>query len=99
MRSRPTTISPLKCLATSPRHMFRRNAHNLATAYIQRVLDVDGVDRDRVSVDRIRFAFQVMYGVLNNTLSNRPGPFVLESDIFPEMLQESVMATMKLPKI
>lgn len=78
---------------------FRRNAHNLATAYIQRVLDVGGVDRDRVSVDRIRFAFQVMYGVLNNTLSNRPGPFVLESDIFPEMLQESVMATMKLPKI
>jgi hypothetical protein len=38
-----------------------------------------------------------MYGVLNNTLSNRPGPFVLESDEFPALLKEAMMATMDLP--
>lgn len=76
---------------------FRRNAHNLAGAYIERVLAVPGVDPDDLRIDRIRFAFQVMYGVLNNTLSNRPGPFVLESDEFPALLEEAMMATMDLP--
>lgn len=75
---------------------FRRNAQNLASAYLERVASHPGIDQDSVSEDLIRFAFQVMYGVLNNTLSNRPGPFLLESGQFPGLLEESMMATMKL---
>ena len=76
---------------------FRRNARNLATAYIDRVFGLPGLDRSSVNVDRIRFAFQVMYGVLNNSLINRPGPFVLESAQFARLLEEAVVATMDLP--
>lgn len=76
---------------------FRRNAHNLASTYLDRVFALPGIERDKVNVERVRFAFQVMYGVLNNTLINRPGPFVLESDEFPVLLEDAMMATMGLP--
>jgi AcrR family transcriptional regulator len=78
---------------------FRRNAQNLASAYIERLLALPAIDAEHVSLERVRFAFQVMYGVLNNTLINRPGPFVLESDEFPALLEDAMLATMKLPSI
>jgi hypothetical protein len=43
--------------------------------------------------DRVRFAFQLMYGVLNNTILNRPGPFFLENPAFARHLQDSIIAT------
>ncbi|WP_395334591.1 TetR/AcrR family transcriptional regulator [Novosphingobium sp. BL-8H] len=76
---------------------FRRNAYNLASTYLDRIFALPGIERDKVNVERVRFAFQVMYGVLNNTLINRPGPFVLESDEFPVLLEDAMMATMGLP--
>jgi AcrR family transcriptional regulator len=76
---------------------FRRNAYNLASAYIERVLERPDIDRSQVSAEKVRFGFQVMYGVLNNTLSNRPGPYVLESEEFPALLQHAMVATMALP--
>ncbi|WP_395396686.1 TetR/AcrR family transcriptional regulator [Novosphingobium sp. BL-8A] len=76
---------------------FRRNSQNLASAYIDRVLAAPEIDQTGVNEERIRFAFQIMYGVLNNTLSNRPGPFFLESREFSQLLKESLVATMNLP--
>lgn len=78
---------------------FRRNAHNLANAYIARIHALPGIDGAEVNLERVRFAFQVMYGVLNNALSNRPGPYVLESAEFPRLLEDAMLATMRLPQI
>lgn len=76
---------------------FRRNAHNLASTYIERLMGEQDIDQGSISTDSVRFAFQVMYGVLNNTLSNRPGPFMLDSAEFPRLLEEAVVATMRIP--
>ncbi len=76
---------------------FRRNAQNLASAYLDRLSSLPNIDQNSISAEHVHFAFQVMYGVLNNTLSNRPGPFVLESQEFPRLLEEAMTATMKLP--
>lgn len=76
---------------------FRRNANNLANSYLERLQSQPEIDQDRLSPDHVRFAFQVMFSMLNNTLSNRPGPFVLESAEFPRFLEEAMLATMKLP--
>lgn len=76
---------------------FRRNSHRLADAFLDRVAREPSIDQARVDEERIRFAFQVMYGVLNNTIINQPGPFFLETPDFPRMLEQSVLATMNLP--
>lgn len=76
---------------------FRRNARNLASAYIERLRGQPEIDQDRLSLDHVRFAFQIMFSMLNNTLSNRPGPFLLDSQEFSRFLVEAMVATMKLP--
>ncbi|CCA90434.1 TetR family transcriptional regulator (plasmid) [Novosphingobium sp. PP1Y] len=76
---------------------FRRNANSLAKAYLERVQSHPDIDQERVKPDRVLFAFQVMYGVLNNTVINRPGPFLIESEDFPLLLRESMLAAMHLP--
>ncbi|WP_200884014.1 TetR/AcrR family transcriptional regulator [Rhizobium sp. YS-1r] len=77
---------------------FRRNVHALTDAFLDRVAREPSIDHARVDEARIRFAFQVMYGVLNNTIINQPGPFFLETPEFPEMLEQTMLATMDLPR-
>ncbi|AIT81782.1 TetR/AcrR family transcriptional regulator [Novosphingobium pentaromativorans] len=77
---------------------FRRNANRLAEAFLERLRSQPEFDQDRVNPDRVRFAFQVMYGVLNNAIINRPGPFLIESEDFPVLLEEAMLSTMLLPR-
>lgn len=75
---------------------FRRNAHNLASVYVERVRAEPGVVAESIDEGRIRFAFQVMYGVLNNTLSNQPGPYTFADRAFPRLLGIAMRETMGL---
>jgi len=72
---------------------FRRNSHALADAYIVRMREQPHLDVTQPLEDRVRFGFQVMYGVLNNTILNRPGPFLLEDPAFAQHLRDSITAT------
>ena len=76
---------------------FRRNANSLANAFLERVQSHPDIDQEQVRSDQVQFAFQVMYGVLNNTIINRPGPFLIQNKDFPILLQEAMLATMQLP--
>jgi AcrR family transcriptional regulator len=72
---------------------FRRNSHALADAYLARMRQQPHLEVTQPLEDRVRFAFQLMYGVLNNTILNRPGPFFLENPAFARHLQDSIIAT------
>lgn len=76
---------------------FRRNSHALAGAFIARALAEYSSDAAGVDEARIRFGFQIMYGVLNNAVMNRPGPYLLESEDFAPMLEQAMRAVMALP--
>lgn len=76
---------------------FRRNAHDLASAYIARLHAEPSVEAGALDEARIRFAFQVMYGVLNNTVSHQPGPYTFADAAFPDLLVTALRATMGLP--
>ncbi|WP_246543667.1 TetR/AcrR family transcriptional regulator [Novosphingobium profundi] len=75
---------------------FRRNAHDLASAYVERVREEPSFASGAFDEGRIRFAFQVMYGVLNNTVSQKPGPYHLTDPEFPGLLEVAMRATMGL---
>lgn len=72
---------------------FRRNSHALADAYLARIEREPHLQVTQHLEDRVRFGFQVMYGILNNTILNRPGPFFLEDPAFARHLQDSIIAT------
>ncbi|HVV93163.1 MAG TPA: TetR/AcrR family transcriptional regulator [Hyphomicrobiales bacterium] len=38
---------------------------------------------------RVRFAFQILFGTLNNAVINRPGPLVLEDEAFVHQLERA----------
>ncbi len=76
---------------------FRRNAHALASAYIARVRGEPSLAGQDLDEARIRFAFQVMYGVLNNTVSQQPGPFTFADTAFAGLLETAMRATMGMP--
>ena len=40
-------------------------------------------------IERIRFAFQMVRGTLNNTLMNQPGPFQLEDPVFRRQMERA----------
>lgn len=75
---------------------FRRNSHNLASAYIERVRAEPSIEPVSIDEARIRFAFQVMYGVLNNTVSQKPGPYTFTDAAFPPLLEVAMLSTMGL---
>ncbi|MXO67145.1 TetR family transcriptional regulator [Altererythrobacter endophyticus] len=69
---------------------FRRNSQRLANTYLTRLRAEEGIDQDAIDEGRVHFAFQIMYGVLNNTALNRPGPYNFESPEFPALLQDAM---------
>jgi len=40
-------------------------------------------------IERVRFAFQMVRGTLNNTLMNQPGPFQLEDEVFRRQMERA----------
>ena len=73
---------------------FRQNASGLADCYISRLRSEPSIDGVSIDEDKVRFAFQIMYAMLNNTILNRPGPFHLPDPEFATLLEASMIAAM-----
>jgi AcrR family transcriptional regulator len=71
---------------------FRANSHDLASTYIERMREHRGRALMPEEEGRVRFAFQIMYGLLNNTVLLRPGPFDFEHPMFGPHLERAMRA-------
>lgn len=71
---------------------FRRNSNALASSYLERLRQEPRINPSDINENNVRFAFQIMYGVLNNTVMNRPGPFDFTSPEFPKLLEHAMVA-------
>lgn len=72
---------------------FWREFRELGRESVQRFLDgysgLLGRPLTADEVERIRFAFQMMRGTLNNTLMNQPGPLQLEDPAFRRQIERA----------
>jgi AcrR family transcriptional regulator len=68
---------------------IRRSGHFNADCFLH-WLAARGADRQMVVEEMpVRFAFQVLYGTLNNALVNEPGPFTLADPAFQAHLERA----------
>jgi AcrR family transcriptional regulator len=65
---------------------MRKLSHEFADALLGRLRDRAGRALTSAEDANVRFAVQLAFGLINNTILNRPGPFFLEQDLFIENL-------------
>lgn len=65
---------------------MRRLSHEFADALLARLRARAGRALAAREEANVRFAVQLAFGLINNTILNRPGPFFLEQELFVENL-------------
>jgi AcrR family transcriptional regulator len=65
---------------------MRKLSHEFADALLGRLRDCAGRALTGTEEANVRFAVQLAFGLINNTILNRPGPFFLEQNLFIENL-------------
>jgi AcrR family transcriptional regulator len=65
---------------------MRKLSHEFADALLARFATRAGRSLTSAQEANVRFAVQLTFGLINNTILNRPGPFFLEQDLFVENL-------------
>jgi AcrR family transcriptional regulator len=65
---------------------MRKLSHEFADALLGRLRDRAGRALTSAEDANVRFAVQLAFGLINNTILNRPGPFFLEQNLFIENL-------------
>jgi len=65
---------------------MRKLSHEFADALLGRLRASAGRALTNAEDANVRFAVQLAFGLINNTILNRPGPFFLEQDLFIENL-------------
>ncbi len=65
---------------------MRKLSHEFADALLGRFRARAGRALTSGEEANVRFAVQLAFGLINNTILNRPGPFFLEQDLFSENL-------------
>ena len=65
---------------------MRKLSHEFADALLGRLRGSAGRALTNAEDANVRFAVQLAFGLINNTILNRPGPFFLEQDLFIENL-------------
>lgn len=65
---------------------MRKLSHEFADALLGRLRDRAGRALTGTEEANVRFAVQLAFGLINNTILNRPGPFFLEQNLFIENL-------------
>lgn len=66
---------------------IRRNGHFTADCFIAWAARQTGRRLSGAEEIRVRFAFQILYGTLNNAVVNAPGPLDLDDDAFIAQLE------------
>ncbi len=65
---------------------MRKLSHEFADALLARIRARAGRTLTKTEEANARFAVQLAFGLINNTILNRPGPFFLEQDLFIDNL-------------
>jgi len=65
---------------------MRKLSHEFADALLARYAARAGRALTTAEEANVRFAVQLAFGLINNTILNRPGPFFLEQDLFIDNL-------------
>ena len=68
---------------------FRELGRQSVLRFLERHAQLLGRELSEEEVERIRFAFQMVRGTLNNTLMNQPGPFQLEDPVFRRQMERA----------
>lgn len=61
---------------------IRKLSHEFADSIIRRIAARAGRTLTRAEDANVRFAVQLAFGTINNTILNRPGPFLLDQEPF-----------------
>ena len=69
---------------------MRKLSHEFADALLARFAARAGRALTSGEEANVRFAVQLAFGLINNTILNRPGPFFLEQDLFIDNLVRAV---------
>ncbi len=65
---------------------MRKLSHEFADALLARIRARAGRSLTKAEDVNVRFAVQLAFGLINNTILNRPGPFFLEQELFIDNL-------------
>jgi hypothetical protein len=65
---------------------MRKLSHEFADALVARIRARAGRALTKSEDANVRFAVQLAFGLINNTILNRPGPFFLEQELFIDNL-------------
>lgn len=65
---------------------MRKLSHEFAAALLARLAARAGRTLTEREEANVRFAVQLAFGLINNTILNRPGPFFLEQEVFVDNL-------------
>jgi len=65
---------------------IRKLSHEFADALLGRIAARAGRALTEAEEANVRFAVQLAFGLINNTILNRPGPFTLEQGLFVDNL-------------
>ena len=65
---------------------IRKQSHELADSLIARIATRAGRSLDAQEEANVRFAVQLTFGTINNTILNRPGPFFMDQALFVDNL-------------
>ena len=68
---------------------FRELGRESVVRFIDCHSQLLGRELTEEEIERVRFAFQMVRGTLNNTLMNQPGPFQLEDEVFRSQMERA----------
>ena len=69
---------------------IRRGGHNVVTMFINRIIKCRGRPLSVAEETKVRFGFQVLFGVINNTIINQPGPIFMGQVEYVENLTRTL---------
>ena len=65
---------------------FKKSGQNLAGIFISRLSELASRPLADSEKTNVYFAFQMVFGIINNTIINEPGPITMEQKLFSEKL-------------
>jgi AcrR family transcriptional regulator len=65
---------------------IRKSGHSLATSVIEKISELAARPLTDMEETNVRFAFQITFGTINNTIINQPGPIFMKQKLYVEKL-------------
>ncbi len=65
---------------------IRQSGHDLASRIFDRLSKEAGRSLTEMEETNLRFAFQITFGTINNSIINQPGPIFMKQELFVEKL-------------